>query len=237
MGYLRCEGCGSKALTAASTCPKCSAPFSLHDARGERVPLKKCSGCGIMHRRDRGCHWCGDRAQSARRSSNVTRTISGIAAVALVAGGSWSVRERAADVLAEALVIIKSPAAPSKTVAVVTTPVTPAVTLPVTAPTIDSAMPVVAPVPQPTIDSLHVASAERALVAADSIRWVPAVARTWVNVRADASREGDVVGVIKPTDKAMLGIGRSGWRQVKSPDVTGWVDPRLFEADSLRTRG
>lgn len=73
--------------------------------------------------------------------------------------------------------------------------------------------------------------------AADSIRWIPAVARTWVNVRSDASRGGDVVGVIKPSEKAMLGVGRAGWRQVRSPDVTGWVDPRLFEADSLRIRG
>ena len=156
--------------------------------------------------------------------------------MALVAVGSWSVRERAVDLLAEAIVIIKSPPAPTKTLATVTAPVTPGVTLPVSVPPAES-MPVVAQAPEPIIDSVHLASAEGALAAADSIRWVPAVARTWVNVRADASREGDVVGVIKPTDKAMLGIGRSGWRQVKSPDVTGWVDPRLFESDSLRTRG
>ena len=87
------------------------------------------------------------------------------------------------------------------------------------------------------LDSMMVASAEGAMVGNDSIQWVPAVARTWVNVRRDASRVGDVVGVIKPSEKAMLGIGRSGWRQVKSPDVIGWVDPRLFEADSIRTRG
>ena len=156
--------------------------------------------------------------------------------MALVAVGSWSVRERAADLLAEAMVVIKAPPAPERSLAVVTTSVTPASTLPVSAPTTDP-MPVVAQAPSPMIDSVQIASAEGALSAIDSIRWVPAVARTWVNVRADASREGDVVGVIKPTDKAMLGIGRSGWRQVKSPDVVGWVDPRLFEADSLRTRG
>jgi len=239
MGYLRCEGCGSKALSAASTCPKCSAPFSLHDARGERVPLKKCAGCGIMHRRDRACHWCGDRAHAVR-SSNVTRSISGIAAVALVAVGSWSVRERAADVIAEAMVIIRTPASTAKPVAAVAAPVTPAMSLPTSASAVNSTVPTVptvAQAPEPIVDSVHIASADGAIAAADSIRWVPAVARTWVNVRNDASREGDVVGVIKPTDKAMLGIGRSGWRQVKSPDVTGWVDPRLFEADSLRTRG
>lgn len=72
---------------------------------------------------------------------------------------------------------------------------------------------------------------------ATEIRWTPAVARTWVNVRADASRGGQVVGVIKPAARAMLGTDRAGWRQVRSPDISGWVDPRLFEADSLRTRG
>lgn len=87
------------------------------------------------------------------------------------------------------------------------------------------------------LDSMKVASAEGTMVGDDSTQWVPAVARTWVNVRRDASLVGDVVGVIKPSAKAMLGIGRSGWRQVKSPDVSGWVDPRLFEADSIGTRG
>ena len=76
-----------------------------------------------------------------------------------------------------------------------------------------------------------------AMSTSDSITWVPAVARTWVNVRSDASRGGQVVGVIKPAARAMLGTDRAGWRQVRSPDVSGWVDPRLFEADSLRKSG
>lgn len=74
-------------------------------------------------------------------------------------------------------------------------------------------------------------------VDAGAIRWIPAVARTWVNVRSDASRGGQVVGVIKPASRAMLGTDRAGWRQVRSPDVSGWVDPRLFEPDSARSRG
>ncbi|WP_373065072.1 hypothetical protein [Gemmatimonas sp.] len=85
----------------------------------------------------------------------------------------------------------------------------------------------------PLADSLPPTSAG----VADSITWTPAVARTWVNVRNDASRGGEVVGVIKPASRAMLGTDRAGWRQVRSPDVTGWVDPRLFAPDSLRIRG
>jgi hypothetical protein len=88
-------------------------------------------------------------------------------------------------------------------------------------------------VPTRLADSL----AAPAAGAGDSITWTPAVARTWVNVRSDASRGGEVVGVIKPAARAMLGTDRAGWRQVRSTDVTGWVDPRLFAPDSLRSRG
>lgn len=92
--------------------------------------------------------------------------------------------------------------------------------------------------PAPGDSMVYVSAEGGALVAAgDSIQWTPAVARTWVNVRSDASRGGEVVGVIKPASRAMLGTDRAGWRQVRSTEVSGWVDPRLFEPDSLRTRG
>lgn len=229
MGYLRCEACGSKALSAASTCPRCATAFELHDARGQRVALKKCSSCGIMHRQDRACHWCGERKPSAWRSSAALKSATGIAAIALVAVGSWAAREPAADVLAQAFAMVNTPRA---TVAMTETPAGPSAptAIPVSAGSA-GAMPT-------TPDSTLVASAAGALVEADSISWEPAVARTWVNVRRDAGRGGDVVGIIKPSERAMLGgVGRAGWRQVKAPDMTGWVDPRLFEADSLRTRG
>ncbi len=86
-------------------------------------------------------------------------------------------------------------------------------------------------------DSTQVPTATLIAVLPDSIQWIPAVARTWVNVRNEASRGSNVVGVINPASRAMLGTTRAGWRQVKSPDVNGWVDPKLFEPDSNRTRG
>jgi len=88
-----------------------------------------------------------------------------------------------------------------------------------------------------TSTSSTIANGTLLAAVSDSIEWIPAVARTWVNVRDDAGRGGNVVGVINPSSRAMLGTTRAGWRQVKSTDVTGWVDPRLFEPDSLRTRG
>ena len=229
MGYLRCESCGAKALSAASTCPSCAAPFSLHDTRGERVTLKKCSGCGIMHRRDKSCHWCGDRTIGAWRSPAALKSISGVTAVALLAFGSWQVRGPARLALTRAIdsIRVSDVRRPSTAPRIVAAPATAQMPL---------RMPNEAEAPSPPTDSMVIASAELAMLS-DSVQWVPAVARTWVNVRSDASRIGDVVGIIKPSEKAMLGIGRDGWRQVKSPDISGWVDPHLFEADSTRIRG
>lgn len=181
-----------------------------------------------MHRRDRACHWCGDKKAATWNSPGVLKSATGIAAVALVAVGSWAIREPAANVLATAFA--STMRAESSLSAATVVKSAPAEAAPVSA-----ELPPVAQAP--SSDTMVVATADGALAVGDSIQWVPAVARTWVNVRRDASRIGDVVGVIKPSEKAMLGIGRDGWRQVKSPDISGWVDPRLFEADSLRTRG
>lgn len=234
MGYLRCETCGAKALSAASTCPRCAAEFDLHDARGQRVTLKSCSGCGIMHRKDRSCHWCGELKQSVLRSPSTWRSATGIAAVALVAVGSWAIREPAADVLEKAFAMAtsgtRSVGPTSLPEAVVSSGST----------TSTSSLAMLASSSVAPVDSFaaQALAADSATAPADSVQWEPAVARTWVNVRSDAGRGGEVVGIIKPSEKAMLGgVGRAGWRQVKSPEMSGWVDPRLFESDSLRTRG
>jgi SH3-like domain-containing protein len=58
------------------------------------------------------------------------------------------------------------------------------------------------------------------------------VARTWVNVRSDASLEGEVVGVVRPDSRALLGAERRGWRRITLDGVSGWVDPRLFASAS-----
>jgi hypothetical protein len=234
MGYLRCESCGAKALSAASQCPKCAHLFELRDARGERVALKTCRQCGIMHRRDRACQWCTDRtsaptASLSRRRINM-RAVGSIAAVALVVVGGYRVIRAAGPVVARVAAAATS-AAPNRQ-SFNATPGNAA-----GGAVVGSDGPANAMTAAGTVDSLQLASATMAAVDGDTIQWVPAVARTWVNVRRDAGRAGEVVGVIKPSEKAMLGTGRGGWRLVKSPDVRGWVDPRLFEADSLRSGG
>lgn len=241
MGYLRCEACGAKALSAASQCPKCAHLFELRDARGERVALKTCRHCGIMHRRDRHCQWCVDRVRTADTTNWMRRidgrALGGIAAVALVAVGGYAVIRAGGPMVARvAAAATASTPTPTLTAESRQSPeVTAGASL--AGRSVGAELPSQTSAAVGTMDSVQLASATMTALEGDTITWVPAVARTWVNVRRDAARAGDVVGVIKPSEKAMLGTGRGGWRLVKSPDVRGWVDPRLFEADSSRTRG
>lgn len=237
MAYLRCTKCGSKALVAASQCPKCANPFNTLDARGERAKLKRCRSCGIMHRVDALCHWCGEvkgmsvSLPSLRVDSSVWRTAAAVALMVTAAGGVWRL-------------------APELKEAATTTRPLGNIAMPVPDDARDNrAASSVAPAPlAPAVATTEVRASGDSTVAPsqgavpapampDDIEWTPAVARTWVNVRSDASRGGQVVGVIKPAARAMLGTDRAGWRQVRSPDISGWADPRLFEPDSLRTRG
>lgn len=182
-----------------------------------------------MHRVDSTCHWCGEVKSGITWPSISANTLRSAAAVALMitaATGVWQyapqLRDLAATVRAENIASTQSAPAGSQTAGFVD-----------------------APVASNRAENIAVQDSAAVLLASsaatrspdDSITWTPAVARTWVNVRSDASRGGQVVGVIKPSSRAMLGTDRAGWRQVRSLDVTGWVDPRLFEADSLRTRG
>ena len=226
MPYLRCTECGSKALVAASQCPRCSHPFRLLNARGERVKLSCCRGCGIMHRYDATCHWCGVLPKSSWASPVVLRSAAALLMTVVVAGAAWNFGSplrvgrdsllRADPAMGSAIVATASVSAP----------------LP---PSVEPAAPVVSDT-APRATAATADTAVRAVIETDSIVWTAVVARTWVNVRNSASRDSEVVGVIKPASRALLGTGRSGWRQVRSPDISGWVDPRHFDPDSLRTR-
>jgi hypothetical protein len=216
MGYLRCDACGAKALSAASTCPRCHHVLDLYDVGGRRVALRRCSGCDLMHRTDRPCPACGDvPVSSARPWALRAAAVAGIAATlwvgASLGGGLRMERSESASA---------GVAATSPAVAIVAAGTDRAPSMGEVAGVLLSA---------PTASG---ASAELVQAAAepDSTTWQPAVARTWVNVRNDASPDGEVVGVISPDSRAMLGTTRRGWRRVALDDVSGWVDPRLFSS-------
>lgn len=253
MAYLRCTACGSKALIAASQCPRCTQPFNVHDARGERVKLVKCRGCGIMHRHDSLCHWCGERGRGLQIPKQVWRSAAALLLTAGTASAVWNFgpairdfggaiardvqrevqRDRAADAAERARLVAGSMPASRSTVPTDAAPNVAATQL--ASAELSAANAVM--LSDTAVTGVADGALDLMTAQMDSVQWTPVVARTWVNVRSDASRGGEVVGVIKPASRAMLGTDRAGWRQVRSTEVSGWVDPRLFETDSLRTRG
>lgn len=176
-----------------------------------------------MHRFDASCHWCGVLPKSSWQSPTVWRSAAAVLLSVTVAGAAWRYGSPLRVDLMQRLnaesVAVNAVATSERTTAAPTA-------------TIETDVATTA-APMTLTDSMAMATA----TTIDSITWTPAVARTWVNVRNDASRGGEVVGVIKPASRAMLGTDRAGWRQVRSPDVNGWVDPRLFAPDSLHSRG
>jgi hypothetical protein len=180
-----------------------------------------------MHRFDATCHWCGVLPKASWQSPTVWRSAAAVLLSVTVAAAAW----RYGSPFLVDLTPRESAGSVAFNQVATSDGVTPSLSVPV-----DARLSATA-VPTRLADSLADSLAAPAAGAGDSITWTPAVARTWVNVRSDASRGGEVVGVIKPAARAMLGTDRAGWRQVRSTDVTGWVDPRLFAPDSLRSRG
>ncbi len=62
--------------------------------------------------------------------------------------------------------------------------------------------------------------------------WVRAVARTFVNVRAQPASDSEVQGVVAENDVVFLGDARGAWRQVRTTAGVGWVWEPLFQVGS-----
>lgn len=194
-----------------------------------------------MHRYDATCHWCGEVKSPWRISGPALRSVAAIALTVTAAAGAWRYGPAIRDVTTDLAASARAMRTQEQGVG----PVTESRALPAEGSATGAADAALGEAPgdsvtmialgEPAELSSSLAAVSGASV--DSVVWTPAVARTWVNVRSDASRGGEVVGVIKPESRAMLGTDRGGWRQVRLSDVTGWVDPKLFEPDSLRTRG
>jgi len=64
MRSVRCDVCGTKALVAASTCPKCGHGFENRDGFGELLPLAHCTSCDCYYPHSvGGCRWCGTKPE------------------------------------------------------------------------------------------------------------------------------------------------------------------------------
>jgi hypothetical protein len=93
MRSVRCDVCGTKALMAASQCPKCGHQFSVRDGFGDMLPLSHCSTCNSDYPASIGsCKWCGTTPQRAPVAPHIWKGV-GIVAFVGMAWGAWMVHD------------------------------------------------------------------------------------------------------------------------------------------------
>lgn len=96
MRAVRCEVCGSRAMTAAAQCPTCSHPFTLRDGFGELLPLAYCASCDSYYRETLDeCRWCGTKPHRAPIAAKVWRGV-GAAALVVIVGTALFLRDTGA---------------------------------------------------------------------------------------------------------------------------------------------
>jgi hypothetical protein len=247
MSFVRCQSCGSKALMAASQCPRCGEPLQLRDDYGKSLPLSRCRACDTYYPSAAGgCRWCGTTTPRSRGPLVAAVFV----AVVVMGGAAWGTmryldgREVASPTLAAtARVAEQAPARAMSALAASPAPASsPGAASPVPASSV-AAQPVLPPTDAPptVVPAASVAPAPPAAPpppgrqAPDSSQWVGAVSTTWVNVRGHPSRDSAVIGVLKPESRVQLAHSRSAWTRVSAPGASGWVDRRLFAVDSART--
>src|SRR5688572_13245277 len=93
MRSIRCDVCGTKALMAASTCPKCSHPLAVRDGFGDLLPLAHCPTCDSDYPLSAGvCKWCGTPPEKTPLGPYVWKGI-GVAAFLSLGIGAFLVRD------------------------------------------------------------------------------------------------------------------------------------------------
>ena len=93
MRSVRCDVCGTKALMAASTCPKCGHGFEVRDGFGEMLPLAHCPTCDSYYPQHLGsCRWCGTKPERAPIGPYMWKGL-GIATFIALAIGAWLARD------------------------------------------------------------------------------------------------------------------------------------------------
>lgn len=258
MRSVRCEVCGAKALTAASTCPTCGHLFELRDGFGKLLPLAYCLTCDSYYLESLGrCRWCGTAPVPAPKVPRVWKGIGIIAVVGLILGLWLAWRDRPTGVTPAPVVAKAQPdSKPGRADAVA-----PPVTLPpIDTPSLRTMVVSAGSVAQettratdtPRINPTLVETPKRAsrpIASAKPVskppvkvpstvsstvrtptRWVNSVSRGWAVVRADANKGARIVASIGPNSRVQLGETRGAWRRIRAKGLAGWVEHRLFSA-------
>jgi hypothetical protein len=251
MAYTRCTDCGAKALRIATRCPSCGTSFPLRDENGDRIRHRRCGGCDIyVPRNPATCPWCGTEGR------DLPWKPAAAAAVALLLLGSGSVFFLTRDAAPGG-----PPGSPGVESALGTSPSLPSAIAPLRpggvgaghpedptaegAPGDDPRGQALARGPQGDGSEVRGealaradapaatgAAGNRGELAPGDGDWAPAEAVTFVNVRAEPTREAPVLGVVPEQASVLLGDLRGGWRRIRAGDLSGWVDGRLFRMAS-----
>lgn len=95
MRSVRCDVCGTKALMAASQCPKCGHAFEVRDGSGATLPLSHCATCDSYYPQSVGaCRWCGTKPERAPIGPLVWKGF-GVLTFVSLAIGAWLVHDDA----------------------------------------------------------------------------------------------------------------------------------------------
>lgn len=256
MRSVRCDACGTKALMAASKCPKCGHGFEVRDGFGDLLPLSHCATCDSYYPAKAGaCRWCGTQPERAPVGPYVWKGL-GVLTFVAMAWGAWmvhddppkdvaaarmkamlkpdsAVRADSLTTTASAGALASAPQVIDSTPTSVTPPVVDTTTTPDTATTVVVAVNP-APPRRPAKTPPKVAAAKPSATTPAKSRarvvWVNTVARNWVAVRAGASRSSRVIASIGPNTRVQLGESKGGWRRIRAKGLAGWVEHRSFFA-------
>lgn len=249
MRSVRCDVCGTKALVAASKCPRCSNLFEVRDGFGELLPLAYCSSCDSYYPERVGeCRWCGTKPEPPPRAPRIWKGV-GVGALAALVTTAFLLRDsrpdarretRVADQRAPAVKSVSPPTALARAIDTIVAPaprelgnvdsVAPATAAPPDVLPAGSATSPPAPVaitPAPATPPATRATATRRMETTKprpSTRWVNSVAKSWVVVRAGPSRTSRLVASIGPNSRVQLGETRGTWRRIKARGIAGWVE-------------
>jgi hypothetical protein len=226
---------------AASQCPKCGHYLGLRNDDGDPVPVARCRGCGCYYPRSSGgCRWCGAQPP-ASRPPTLRWGLGGLAAAGIIwtaarifggpAAGSPETRSLAAAGTVtpppvETLPVAVQDAAARSPAQPVASPPPAATARPVTDQR--SSRPAPARLVAGTSGSRSTPDAETALDTATPFPGEQGTARTWVNIRAATGMDSPVIGIITPDTRVRFGKMRGGWVEVRTAQLTGWADRRLF---------
>lgn len=258
MPYLRCETCGARALSIATRCPACEAPFELGsgtsdpEASRKRLNgLRPCRACdSLIASNSEQCRWC--EAPRPIRSGGARWFM--LAVVLLGVGvGVWA--------LAPHIGSFDGRLTPVRDAGIIGDPVSDDPADP--AGPDDAADPAsvgaAEPSPLPPLEASlggvtsnalasNAVAFDSPLTPANPVRapnavrtpepappalegWVRAVTRTFVNVRTGPGTEAAIVGVLSENTSVQLGPRRGAWREVRAGQLVGWAFEPLFIVD------